>query len=241
MQPGVLDKLRQYDTATICNVIELFELRPRNRGFMHQRVKAGFPELPPMVGFASTVTCRTFTKPPDRQLPIVPDLISRWNELAGPAVVVMQNLDTHGAAAIFGDVLCNSFAAFGAAGLVTDGQGRDFAGIAPLCFPVFCDGIVCAHGYMHLLTIHEAVQVGGIVVQPNTLLHGDANGVTTIPSSIAADVADACAEYAEAEAVVIAAAQTGASSLDDLRAAYAEMAGRIARLNARLRKKGGAK
>ena len=235
MQPGVLDKLRAYDTATICNVIELFELRPRNRGFMNQRVSAGFPELPPMVGFASTVTCRTVTEPPDRQLAIVPDLISRWHELDGPAVVVMQNLDTQGAAAIFGDVLCNSFAAFGAVGLVTDGQGRDYAGIAPLRFPVFCDGIVCAHGYMHLLSLHEAVQVGGIVVQPNTLLHGDANGVTTIPGDIAADVADACAEYAQAEAVVIAAAQSGSASLADLRAAYAEMAGRIAKLHARLR------
>ncbi len=237
MQPGVLDKLRQYDTATICNVIELFEVRPRNRGFMQPAVKAGFPQLPPMVGFASTVTCRTFTRPPDRQLPIVPDLISRWDELAGPAVVVMQNLDTQGAAAIFGDVLCNSFAAFGAAGLVTDGQGRDLAGIAPLNFPVFCDGIVCAHGYMHLLTLHELVQVGGILVQPNMLLHGDANGVTTIPNNIASAVADACAEYAQAEAVVIATAQSGTASPADLRAAYAEMAERIARLNARLRKK----
>ncbi|MCY4145969.1 MAG: RraA family protein [Chloroflexi bacterium] len=239
MHPGALDKLRQYDTATVCNVIDLFEVRPRNRGFMRQRVKAAFPDLPPMVGFASTVTCRTVTKPPDCQLPIVPDLISRWDELDGPAVVVMQNLDAHGAAAIFGDVLCHSFAAFGATGLVTDGQGRDFAGIASLGLPVFCAGIVCAHGYMHLLTLHEAVQVGGIAVQPNTLLHGDANGVTTIPGDIAADVADVCAEYVEAEAVVIAAAQTEAANLAALRAAYADMAGRIAKLNARLRKRGG--
>ena len=38
-----------------------------------------------------------------------------------------------------------------------------------------------AHGYMHLLALHEPVQVGGIDVYPNDLLHGDANGVTTIP------------------------------------------------------------
>ena len=235
MDKGVLDKLRRYDTATICNVIELFNVRPRNRGFMDHRVRAGFPQLPPMVGFASTVTVRTFTAPPGRATPYVPDLIARWDELDGPPVVVMQNLDSHGAAAIFGDVLCNSFAAFGAAGLVTDGQGRDLAGIAPLDFPVFCDGIVCAHGYMHMLTLHEAVQVGGIAIQPNALLHGDANGVTTIPTEIAADVAEACEEYAAAEAVVIDAAQAG-GSLDDLRAAYSEMAGRIGSMQARLGK-----
>lgn len=32
-----LEKLAQFDTPTICNVIELFEVRPRNEGFMDHR------------------------------------------------------------------------------------------------------------------------------------------------------------------------------------------------------------
>lgn len=231
----VVDKLREYDSATIANVIELFQVRPRNRGFMQREIKAAFPQLPPMVGFASTATCRTFAELPDRDLPTVPDLISRFDELAGPPVIVLQNLDTHGSAANFGDVFCNSFSAFGAVGLVTNGPGRDFAGIEPLDFPVFYSGIVCAHGYMHLLDLHGPVQVGGIDVYPNDLLHGDANGVTTIPTAIAADVADACADYAAAEAVVINTAQSGGASLAELREAYGEMARRIADLRARVR------
>ncbi len=234
VQQTVLDKLRAYDSATIANVIELFQVRPRNRGFMQREIKAAFPQLPPMVGFASTATCRTFAELPDRDLPAVPDLISRFDELAGPPVIVLQNLDTQGAAANFGDVFCNSFSAFGAVGLVTNGPGRDFAGIKPLDFPVFYNGIVCAHGYMHLLDLHGPVQVGGIDIYPNDLLHGDANGVTTIPTDIAADVADACADYAAAEAVVINTAQSGAASLAELRAAYGEMASRIADLTARV-------
>lgn len=235
VSPHTLDKLRRNDSATVANVIELFEVRPRNRGFMDRRVKAVFPDLPPMVGFASTATCRSFAQPPDRAVPSVPDLIARFDELSGPAVVVMQNLDTHGSAAIFGDVLCNSFAAFGAAGLVTDGPGRDFVGIEPLGFPVFCDGVVSAHGYMHLLELHAPVQVGGITINPNDLLHGDANGVTTVPLDIAADVADACAEFAATEALVIDCAQAGAASLAELREAYAAMASGQAELGKRLR------
>ena len=236
MQKSVLAKLRECDTATVCNVIELFEVRPRNRGFMSRRVKAAFPDLPPMVGFAATATCRTFAELPGRAVPKVPDLIGRFGELSGPAVIVMQNLDTTGEAAIFGDVLCNSFKAFGAVGLVTDGAGRDFEQIEPLDFPVFYDGIVCAHGYMHLLDLHEPVQVGGIDVYPNDLLHGDANGVTTIPLEIAADVADACVEFAAAESIVIDLAKTGTASLAKLHEAYAEMAQQQAVLGQRLRK-----
>ena len=231
-----LDKLRRYDSATVANVIELFEVRPRNRGFMDRRVKAALPHLPPMVGFASTATCRTFTRPPARDNPAVPDLIERFAELGGPAVVVMQCLDTDGSAATFGDVLCSSFAAFGAQGLVTDAPGRDLAGIKPLDFPVFCNGIVSAHGYMHLLELHAPVQVGGLAINPNQLLHGDANGVTTVPADIAADVADACEDFAASEALVIELAQSGNASLPELREAFAEMSRMQASLGERVRR-----
>ena len=62
---SVLEKLRRFDSATVANVIELFEVRPRNRGFMTREIVAAFPKLPPMVGFASTATCRTFAELPD--------------------------------------------------------------------------------------------------------------------------------------------------------------------------------
>ncbi len=41
------------------------------------------------------------------------------------------------------------------------------------------------------------------MIHPGDLLHGDRNGVTTIPLSIASAVAHACPEYMAAEAVVM--------------------------------------
>ncbi len=235
MQASVLSKLRQIDTATICNVIELFAVRPRNQGFMTREIQAAFPALPPMVGFAATATCRTFAQAPDRPAPTLPDLISRFEDLSGPAAIVLQSLDTSGAAANFGDVFSNTFKAFGAVGLVTNGPGRDLEQIERIGFPVFHKGVVCSHGEMHLLDLQVPVHIGGIDVYPDDLLHGDGNGVTTIPRDIAADVADACAEYAAAEAVVIKQAQSGNPSLAQMRAAYAEMASRVQDLAAKVR------
>ncbi len=54
-----LDLLRRYDTPTVCNVIELFDLHPRTAGYMDRRIQACYPKLPPMVGFASTATFRS--------------------------------------------------------------------------------------------------------------------------------------------------------------------------------------
>ena len=231
----LLAKLRQHDSATVANVIELFELRSRNRGFMLRQIKAGFPDLPPMVGYAATATCRTFVAPDGSHEASVSDLIARFDELSGASVVVMQNLDAGGSAACFGDVMCTSFKTFGAQGLVTDGPGRDLAGIKPLRFPVFFDGVVCAHGYNHLCDIQVPVQVGGISVAPDDLLHGDANGVTTVPKAVAADVADACAEFAAAERVILDIGTAQSPSLSDLKAAYAEKARLVDALGRRLR------
>ena len=55
----LLDQLSAFDTPTICNVIELFDVRPRTEGFMDGRIRAAFPQLPPMVGFAATAAFRS--------------------------------------------------------------------------------------------------------------------------------------------------------------------------------------
>ncbi len=52
------------------------------------------------------------------------------------------------------------------------------------------------------------VHVGGVTVWPGDLLHGDCNGVTTIPAEIAADVVDACEEFVRAEEAVLSYARS---------------------------------
>ena len=37
---ATLDKLAKYDTPTICNIIELFDVRPRTAGYMDARIQA---------------------------------------------------------------------------------------------------------------------------------------------------------------------------------------------------------
>jgi regulator of RNase E activity RraA len=51
--------------------------------------------------------------------------------------------------------------------------------------------------------LHRAVRVGGVTIQPGDLIHADANGVTTIPLEIAAELADAAFEYVKAENIVL--------------------------------------
>jgi regulator of RNase E activity RraA len=199
-----LDLLRRYDTPTVCNVVELFDRYPRTAGYMDRRIQACYPKLPPMVGFATTATFRAAASP--RGGAAYSGLVEQVESFAQsmqPPIVVFQDIDNPPVAATFGEVMCTTYKAFGAVGLITSGAGRDLDQVEALQFPCFCDGVICAHGYCYLPQIHVPVHVGGVTIHPGDLLHGDRNGVTTIPLEIASTVAHACAEYMAAEAVVL--------------------------------------
>src|SRR5215470_7563079 len=105
VSPADLELLKKYDTPTICNVVELYDLRPRTAGYMDARIKACYPKLPPMVGYASTATFRSAYPPSAGNVYSgLVDQIASFAELPGPPVVVFQDLDNPVASATFGEV-----------------------------------------------------------------------------------------------------------------------------------------
>src|SRR2546425_1045895 len=171
---------------------------------MAPRFQACFRTLPPMVGYAATATFRSAAPPRSGDVYAgIADQVASFGELPGPPVVVFQDLDNPVASATFGEVMATTYKSFGAAGLITSGAGRDLDQVEALAFPCFSDGTICAHGYCHIVQINIPVHVGGVMVEPGDLLHGDRNGVTTIPNEIAGLVAEACPEFMAAEAVVL--------------------------------------
>jgi len=235
----ILDKLARFDTPTICNVIELFDVRPRSAGFMDERIRAVFPELPPMVGFAATAAFRSGAPPKggDAYGGFI-DQVETFAELPGPAVVVFEDLDNPPVGATFGEVMCSVYRAFGSTGLVTSGGGRDLEQVRALEYPVFTGSTICSHAYCHILHIGLPVRVGGLVVEQGDLLHGDANGVTDIPPEIAAEVADVAPEFAMAEKTVLDYVQgPGEKTVEGLKKMREEFSAAVAKLEERIRKR----
>ena len=217
-----LDKLLEFDTPTICNLIELFDVRTRTAGYMDGRIRARFPELGPIVGFASPVTVRSAARAGDGAYNWLAEHVERFAELPGAAIVVQQDLDSPQVAATFGEVMCSTYQAFGAAGLVSSGAARDLDQVRALGFPVFTDGAICSHGYFHTVDIHVPVNVGGRIIHPGDLLHGDANGVTTIPHEIADELADIADAFVAAENIIIHTVHGKKPSVQELKDAQAE-------------------
>ena len=233
----LLAKLAQFDTPTICNIIELFDVRPYTAGYMDGRIRAAFPEMGPIVGYAATATFRSAGPPPSGAgYGGMVEQVERFNELSGPAVVVFQDIDDPTVAATFGEVMCTTYKAFGAVGLITSGAGRDLDQVRAIDFPVFTNGTICSHGYNHIPDVMVPVHVGGLFLYPDDMLHADVNGVSTIPKEIAADVADVGAEFVAAEMVVIEAMRAPNPTVAQMKEARAEMGARVAELRRRVRK-----
>jgi regulator of RNase E activity RraA len=131
--------------------------------------------------------------------------------------------------------MCTTYKAFGAAGLITSGAGRDLDQVEALSFPCFTSGTICAHGYCHIPSINVAVHVGGVTIHPGDLIHGDRNGVTTIPLAIASTVAHACEEFVAAEGVIFEYLKSSQPTPKGFAEARAECKSRIDALGKRLK------
>ncbi len=240
LSQATLDKLAKFDSPSICNFIELFDVRPRNRGYMDHRVKSNFPELPPCVGYACTASFRSDAPPAGGDAyGNIGDQLEQFAKLPGPAIVVFQDLDDPQAAAVFGEVMCSTYKGFGSVGLITNGAGRDLEQVRALKYPVFTGSTICSHGYCHLLHLGLPVRVGGLVVNQGDLLHADANGVTSIPIDIASEVADIGAEFLAGEEIVMSYVKgTGDKSVAKFNELRKEFGNIVAGLTKRVSRKG---
>ncbi|MFZ0214630.1 MAG: RraA family protein [Candidatus Dormiibacterota bacterium] len=185
LDPGILEALARYDSPTISNAIETFDVRPRDEGFMGHEIRCMFPDLGPLVAYAATGTIRSRGKANADSEP----LFTHIGTLPGPRVVVLQDLDdepAHGA--FWGEVMANTFTALECLGTVTNGCVRDLKEAHEVGFQFFAGSIGVSHAYVRLESAGGPVTVGGLVVRPGDLLHADQHGVVSVPREIAAEV-----------------------------------------------------
>ena len=195
LSPDLLDDLRRYDSPTIANALEAFAVRDPVHGYASMELHCQFPARPPMVGYA--VTCTADTTLPGDQRPIrLGDLVDVFAAAPKPAVLVIQYVGQNRLKSCFvGDMFCAWLAKMEGVGLVTDGGVRDRSGIEERApnLQLFAPGWVVSHGHGAFLDFNVTVSICGMTIRPGDLLHGDANGLVSVPVEIAAETADQAA------------------------------------------------
>ncbi len=220
-----LEALAHITTPTIANAIEVFNIQPRNVGFMTPDIRCITPELGIMVGYA--VTCTIMAErpaPPGREVPR-PDWWDYIATIPEPRVVVVQDLDRQPIGSMWGEVNGSIHKALGCVGTVTDGGVRDLDEVRAMRFHCFASCVLVSHAYVHIVDFGIPVKVGGVVVKPGDLLHGDQHGVSTIPVDIAAQIPEAVAKVEARERPIIEACRAPDFSVEKLKAVWQQLRG----------------
>lgn len=213
-----LGALKRWPTCAISNGIELFNIRPRNEGFMLPEIKCVFPDLGPMIGYAVTAVITADSSEGRRIQP--PDWWEQIQKIPGPKVVVIHDIDRPVLGSFWGEVNSNIYKVLGCVGTVTDGSVRDLNEVKELGFHFFSSCISVSHAYVHLVEVNIPVKVGGIIVKPGDLIMGDQHGVISIPMEIARDLPKAAQLVEDWERRVINFCKSKGFSLDGLKERY---------------------
>jgi regulator of RNase E activity RraA len=187
-----IEALRAVDTATMTNAIEQFHVRPSTVGYTSVELRCLIPELPPMVGYAVTATADSTTPAIPGRRSYDRKLFEAVRDAPKPCVVVVQTVGVDRLRTNqFGDIMSTAFQRLGAVGAVTDAGIRDLAGIRQRApgFQMFALGAVASAGVPVVVEVGITVSICGMTISPGDLLHGDENGLITIPEEIARDVA----------------------------------------------------
>jgi regulator of RNase E activity RraA len=225
---SVLEALARYDTPTICNAMEIVAPERRLIGYTTKPLVCPFPDLPPIVGYARTVTIRSVVKsglPPAEQSTRRIAYYEYVGTGHGPRIAVIQDIDGPdvGYGAFWGEVQSSVHKALGCLGVVTDGSIRDIGQWAP-GFQALAGSIGPSHAWVHAESFGGEVRVAGMTVHSDDLIHADRHGAVVIPLDIAAKLPDAAELCGRRETPILEIARSPSFTLEKLKQALARSA-----------------
>ena len=214
--------LRQFDTPTIANALEIAQGKRALDGFTRQHYLSAFPKLPAIVGFARTAAIRCST-------PYDP-AVRRKNQIAyyehvaqgeQPTIAVIQDIDSQpGLGAFWGEVNTHVHWGLGCVGTLTNGSMRDLDAMQPQ-FQCFAATLSPSHAWVQVVEIGRPVEVLGLAVTDNDIVHADRHGAILIPRDALEKLPAAIDLMARKEKVILDAAKKSGFGVAALKEALA--------------------
>ncbi|TPM21545.1 RraA family protein [Mesorhizobium sp. B2-3-5] len=121
--------------------------------------------------------------------------------------------------ALWGELMSTRAKILGAHGALVDGFARDTDGIKALGFPCFCTGYYAQDQGVRgkVVDYRCAVEIGGVRIEPGTLLFGDKEGVLVVPRQTEEEVVRLALEKVRGEKLVARAIREGMSAVEAYR------------------------
>ncbi len=187
MNESLLKRLREVDTPSVCNAIEVAQGKRGFARFTRGTMLCSAPEEGAVVGYARTAKIAGREPPTESAEVLKTRRMEYYRYMAEgprPALTVIEDLDYPDCvSAYWGEINTTVHRGFGLAGALTNGVMRDL-GALPAGFPVIAGSIGPSHGFVHLREIDCPVDVFGLRIAPGDLLHADRHGALVIPAEV---------------------------------------------------------
>lgn len=210
MDETLLALLRQVDTPSVCNAIEVVEGRRGFDRFTRGTLLASDPGAPALVGRARTAKIAAAAPPTEQPETIRARRMAYYRHMAEgprPALAVVEDLDGAGAVGAFwGEINTSVHKGFGLAGALTNGVMRDL-GDLPAGFPVLAGSLGPSHAFVHVREIGTPVEVFDLRIADGDWVHADRHGALVIPEAYLPELGAAIARMRETEQIVLRAAR----------------------------------
>jgi regulator of RNase E activity RraA len=221
--PGSSHFLHSIDTPTVCNLIEIVAPERRGSGYTVKHLHCPFPDLPPMIGFAKTVTIKSrdaFGMGEAGYMQKRLDYLDYVASAPQPSIMMIEDLDGEhvGYGAFWGEVQSTVHQALGCVGTVTNGSIRDIPMIAP-GFQMLAGSLAPSHAYVHVIGFGIDVVIHGMAVRSGDLIHADRHGAVVVPTDKIDALKAAADGLAQREAKILAAARATGASVETITAA----------------------
>ena len=202
----LLELLRQVDTPTVCNAIEVAQGQRGFNRFTRGTMQHSKPGDAAIVGRARTAKIAGLMPSSDPVNVVQSRRLEYFRSMAGgdsPTAAVIEDLDYPNCiAGWWGEVHVAVHKGLGLSGAVTNGVMRDLD-VMDDGFPVLAGSIGPSHGFVHVVEIGTPVIIMGMTVNQGELVHADRHGAVVIPDAVIPKLKSSIEKVFTSEAIVL--------------------------------------
>ena len=221
----LLKRLREVDTPTVCNAIEVAHGKRGFDRFTRGTMHHCRPGMAAMVGRARTARIAGSIPPSEPADVIKQRRMQYFRAMArgpAPTVAVVEDIDYPDCVAgWWGEVHVAVHKGLGLKGALTNGVMRDLD-VIDEGFPILAGSIGPSHAHVHVVEIGTPVSIKGIEVEEDDLIHADRHGAVVIPEDVIPVLETSIETVFANEALILGPAREPGFTIEKLEAAWAE-------------------
>ena len=205
MKISLLNLLQSVDTPTVCNAIEVAQGKRGFNDFTRGTMLASDTKGV-IVGYAVTAQIAAI-EPPTEAVSVIRErrmsYYKAMSENVKPSIAVVEDLDYPNCiGAFWGEVNTTIHKGFGMSGALTNGVMRDLGDMAE-DFPVVAGSIGPSHGFVHVRSVNQPINVFGLNIKTGDLVHADRHGAVVVPIDVIDGLEASILKMQETEKLVL--------------------------------------